>query len=170
MFQIDTHIHRLAHRWGLSDGTTVERTERSPSSVSEDTWNRRHLQIIFFGREYCPAQSRPGDLRHLLVGGNQEPVTGGEGSTEETLRHQDVHLSGLNVDSIRLASCKSVVAPRRTFRRVSPRFSRPCDTSTPTSSGSRKSSRSPTSLRGFVTNSASMSLRPPTVLTINTRS
>ena len=57
-FPVDTHIHRLAHRWGLSDGTTVERTERDLKVFPEDTWNRRHLQIIFFGREYRPAQSR----------------------------------------------------------------------------------------------------------------
>lgn len=56
-FPVDTHIHRLAHRWGLSKGTTVERTEKDLKAVfPEDTWNRRHLQIIFFGREYCPAR------------------------------------------------------------------------------------------------------------------
>ncbi len=56
-FAVDTHIHRLADRWGLSNGTTVERTERDLKAVfPRDTWNRRHLQIIFFGREYCPAQ------------------------------------------------------------------------------------------------------------------
>ena len=56
-FPVDTHIHRLAHRWGLSNGTTVEKTERDLKAVfPEDTWNSRHLQIIFFGREYCPAR------------------------------------------------------------------------------------------------------------------
>ncbi|MGI9646244.1 MAG: endonuclease III domain-containing protein [Ilumatobacteraceae bacterium] len=56
-FPVDTHIHRLAARWGLSDGSTVERTERDLKRVfPEDTWNRRHLQIIYFGREYCPAR------------------------------------------------------------------------------------------------------------------
>ncbi len=56
-FPVDTHIHRLAHRWGLSNGSTVERTERDLKAVfPEDTWNDRHLQIIFFGREYCPAR------------------------------------------------------------------------------------------------------------------
>ena len=54
---VDTHIHRLAARWGLSNGTTVERTERDLKAVfPEDRWNDRHLQIIFFGREYCPAR------------------------------------------------------------------------------------------------------------------
>jgi endonuclease-3 len=61
-FPVDTHIHRLARRWGLSDGSSVERTERDlKMAFAEDTWNRRHLQIIFFGREYCPA------LRHDLA-------------------------------------------------------------------------------------------------------
>ena len=61
-FPVDTHIHRLAARWGLSNGTTVERTERDLKAVfPRDTWNDRHLQIIFFGREYCPA------LRHDLT-------------------------------------------------------------------------------------------------------
>ena len=62
-FAVDTHIHRLAARWGLSNGTTVERTERDLKAVfPRDTWIRRHLQIIFFGREHCPA------LRHDLAG------------------------------------------------------------------------------------------------------
>ena len=57
-FPVDTHIHRLADRWGLSNGTTVEKTERDLKAVfPEETWNRRHLQIIFFGREYCPARN-----------------------------------------------------------------------------------------------------------------
>jgi len=56
-FPVDTHIHRLAARWGLSNGTTVERTERDLKAVfPENTWNDRHLQIIYFGREYCPAR------------------------------------------------------------------------------------------------------------------
>ncbi len=62
-FPVDTHIHRLAARWGLSNGTTVERTERDLKAVfPEHRWNDRHLQIIFFGREWCPA------LRHDLTG------------------------------------------------------------------------------------------------------
>jgi endonuclease-3 len=56
-FPIDTHIHRLAARWGLSNGTTVERTERDLKAVfPKRLWNKLHLQIIFFGREYCPAR------------------------------------------------------------------------------------------------------------------
>ena len=56
-FPVDTHIHRLAERWGLSSGKNVETTERDLKALfPEDTWNRAHLQIIFFGREYCPAR------------------------------------------------------------------------------------------------------------------
>tara|TARA_B100000029_G_scaffold2890_1_gene3598 strand:+ start:1620 stop:2267 length:648 start_codon:yes stop_codon:yes gene_type:complete len=57
-FPVDTHIHRLAARWGLSNGRNVEQTERDLKAVfAMDTWNRRHLQIIYFGREYCPARN-----------------------------------------------------------------------------------------------------------------
>ena len=57
-FPVDTHIHRLADRWGLSNGTNVVKTERDLKKVfPRDTWNRRHLQIIYFGREYCPARN-----------------------------------------------------------------------------------------------------------------
>lgn len=56
-FPIDTHIHRLAARWGLSNGTTVEKTERDLKAVfPKEKWNDLHLQIIFFGREHCPAR------------------------------------------------------------------------------------------------------------------
>tara|TARA_B100000029_G_scaffold369089_1_gene362893 strand:- start:26905 stop:27552 length:648 start_codon:yes stop_codon:yes gene_type:complete len=60
-FPVDTHIHRLAARWGLSSGRNVEKTERDLKAIFPiETWNSRHLQMIFFGREYCPA------LRHNL--------------------------------------------------------------------------------------------------------
>lgn len=56
-FPVDTHIHRLAARWGLSDGKSVAKTERDLKALfPEDTWIRRHLQIIYFGREHCPAR------------------------------------------------------------------------------------------------------------------
>ena len=56
-FPVDTHIHRLAHRWKLSNGKNVETTERDLKKVfPRDEWGRRHLQIIYFGREYCPAR------------------------------------------------------------------------------------------------------------------
>jgi endonuclease-3 len=56
-FPVDTHIHRLAARWGLSDGKNVVKTEADLKKLfPEDTWIRRHLQIIYFGREHCPAR------------------------------------------------------------------------------------------------------------------
>lgn len=56
-FPVDTHIHRLAQRWGLSEGKNVEQTERDLKALfPENTWNKLHLQIIFFGRQYCPAR------------------------------------------------------------------------------------------------------------------
>ena len=56
-FPVDTHIHRLAARWGLSDGKNVVKTEADLKKVfPKDTWIARHLQIIYFGREYCPAR------------------------------------------------------------------------------------------------------------------
>ena len=56
-FPVDTHIHRLAARWGLSDGRRVEHTERDLKRVfPEAAWGRLHLQIITFGREHCPAR------------------------------------------------------------------------------------------------------------------
>ncbi len=56
-FPVDTHIHRLAYRWKLSTGKRVEQTERDLKRLYPmETWNKLHLQIIFFGREYCPAR------------------------------------------------------------------------------------------------------------------
>ena len=56
-FPVDTHIHRLAVRWGLSEGKNVVQTERDLKNLfPESTWNKLHLQIIFFGRKYCPAR------------------------------------------------------------------------------------------------------------------
>jgi endonuclease III len=56
-FPIDTHIHRLAARWGLSSGKNVVQTERDLKQLfAEADWSRRHLQIIYFGREHCPAR------------------------------------------------------------------------------------------------------------------
>lgn len=56
-FPVDTHIHRLAWRWGLSDGKNVEQTEKDLKSLfPKEKWNSLHLQIIYFGREYCPAR------------------------------------------------------------------------------------------------------------------
>ncbi len=57
-FPVDTHIHRLAYRWGLSDGKNVIQTEKDLKRLfPEDIWNKLHLQIIYFGREYCRARN-----------------------------------------------------------------------------------------------------------------
>lgn len=59
---VDTHIHRLAWRWGLSDGSSVERTERDLKRVfPEAVWGKVHLQIIYFGRERCPSRGHDFD-------------------------------------------------------------------------------------------------------------
>lgn len=56
-FPVDTHIHRLAHRWGLSNGKSVEQTERDLKRlIPEKKWGKVHLQMIYFGREFCPAR------------------------------------------------------------------------------------------------------------------
>ncbi len=57
-FPVDTHIHRLATRWGLSSGRSVEQTERDLKKLfPSESWGRAHLQIIYFGREHCPARA-----------------------------------------------------------------------------------------------------------------
>lgn len=57
-FPVDTHIHRLAKRWGLSEGRNVEQTERDLKAIFPiDKWATLHLQTIFFGREYCKARA-----------------------------------------------------------------------------------------------------------------
>ena len=56
-FPVDTHIHRLMYRWGLSNGKNVTQTEKDAKRLfPEDRWNDLHLQIIWYGREYCPAR------------------------------------------------------------------------------------------------------------------
>jgi len=56
-FPVDTHIHRLAERWTLSTGKNVVKTEKDLKRLfPEQLWNKLHLQIIYFGREYCPAR------------------------------------------------------------------------------------------------------------------
>jgi endonuclease-3 len=57
-FPVDTHIHRLAQRWGLTSGKNVVITERDLKKIfPEENWNKLHLQIIFWGREFCTARS-----------------------------------------------------------------------------------------------------------------
>lgn len=65
-FPVDTHIHRLAQRWGLSSGESVVQTERDLKRLfPEEAWNRLHLQIIFWGREFCTARGCDG--RHCSM-------------------------------------------------------------------------------------------------------
>jgi endonuclease-3 len=61
-FPVDTHIHRLAKRWKLSNGTSVEQTEKDlKKCFPEKSWNTLHLQMIYFGRTYCPARGHHAD-------------------------------------------------------------------------------------------------------------
>lgn len=62
-FPVDTHIHRLAQRWGLSCGSSVIQTERDLKGLfPKEAWNRLHLQIIFYGREFCTARGCDGTI------------------------------------------------------------------------------------------------------------
>ena len=56
-FPVDTHIHRLAQRWGLTNGKNVIQTEQDLKDYFQKNWNKLHLQIIYYGREYCKARS-----------------------------------------------------------------------------------------------------------------
>lgn len=61
-FPVDTHIHRLAYRWCLSTGKNVDKTEKDLKRLfPKEVWNKLHLQIIFFGRQYCPARGHKVD-------------------------------------------------------------------------------------------------------------
>lgn len=65
-FPVDTHIHRLAARWGLSNGKNVVQTERDlKAAFPENLWNKLHLQMIYFGREHCPARGH--DKAHCPI-------------------------------------------------------------------------------------------------------
>jgi endonuclease III len=67
-FPVDTHIHRLAQRWGLSSGKNVVETEKDLKAVFlKEKWNKLHLQIIFFGREYCPARGHKAENCPICV-------------------------------------------------------------------------------------------------------
>jgi len=62
-FPVDTHVHRLAARWGLSDGHSVEQTERDLKKLfAPECWNQLHLRMIFYGREYCTARGCDGTI------------------------------------------------------------------------------------------------------------
>jgi endonuclease-3 len=77
-FPVDTHIHRLAQRWGLSSGRNVVQTEKDLKKLfPESAWNRLHLQIIYYGREFCTARACDGtrcDLCRELYPRRKKPV------------------------------------------------------------------------------------------------
>lgn len=65
-FPVDTHIHRLMSRWGLTSGKNVVQTEKDAKSLfPKESWNKLHLQIIFYGREYSPARSPKLSVDHI---------------------------------------------------------------------------------------------------------
>ena len=67
-FPVDTHIHRLAQRWGLTNGRNVSQTEKDLKRLfPRDYWNRLHLQIIFYGREYCTARGCDGRVCEMCT-------------------------------------------------------------------------------------------------------
>ncbi len=67
-FPVDTHIHRLLTRWGISSGKNVEETEREAKKIfPKELWNKLHLQIIFYGREYSPARSPRKDKDYITA-------------------------------------------------------------------------------------------------------
>jgi len=79
-FPVDTHIHRLAQRWRLTDGSSVEQTERDLKHLfPREHWNRLHLRIIYYGREYCTARGCDGTVceicRTLFPGRGRPAVT-----------------------------------------------------------------------------------------------
>ena len=67
-FPIDTHIHRLAARWGLSNGKNVEKTEKDLKAIfPKELWNKLHLQIIFYGRSHCTARGCDGTVCEICT-------------------------------------------------------------------------------------------------------
>jgi len=67
-FAVDTHIHRLAQRWGLSSGKNVKQTEKDLKRLfPKDSWNALHLQIIFYGREFCSARGCDGRVCEICT-------------------------------------------------------------------------------------------------------
>ncbi|SFT38105.1 DNA-(apurinic or apyrimidinic site) lyase /endonuclease III [Lishizhenia tianjinensis] len=67
-FPVDTHIHRLMYRWGLTNGKSVDQTEKDAKKIfPRELWNKLHLQIIFYGREYSPARSPKLEKDYITV-------------------------------------------------------------------------------------------------------
>ncbi|GIL48701.1 hypothetical protein Vafri_5141 [Volvox africanus] len=101
-FPVDTHIHRLAQRWGLSYGKSVEQTEQDLKTLlPEHTWRDMHLQMIYFGREHCPAQRH--DTRGCPIcswaaaptgKSGDHGGSGGSGSSQGNIGGMDASLQG----------------------------------------------------------------------------
>lgn len=105
-FPIDTHIHRLAARWRLSTGKTVEQTERDLKKVfPRERWADAHLKIIYFGREYCPAQY------HELA---ECPVCGWAASNKRIIAERRINEQARRDAGVRL---KAAAAKRKAARR-----------------------------------------------------
>lgn len=67
-FPVDTHIHRLLIRWGITAGKNVDQTEKDAKRIfPEELWNKLHLQIIFYGREYSPSRSPKADVDYITM-------------------------------------------------------------------------------------------------------
>ena len=67
-FPVDTHIHRLLTRWGITSGKNVEQTEKDAKKLfPRELWNKLHLQIIFYGREFSPARSPKTDKDYITA-------------------------------------------------------------------------------------------------------
>ena len=75
-FPVDTHIHRLMYKWGLSSGRNVIQTEKDAKRLfPKDRWNKLHLQIIFYGREFSPARGYNKDVDYITVKIGRKSVT-----------------------------------------------------------------------------------------------
>lgn len=119
---VDTHIHRLATRWGLTDGRSVEQTEWDLKSLfRREDWNRLHLSIIYFGREHCPARGH--DLAECQICGwaatkkrmREEARAGGGGPRSRKVTDKK---SGAKKRAARKKSAKTKGARRQAKRRA----------------------------------------------------
>ena len=112
-FPIDTHIHRLAKRWKLSAAKNVEQTERDLKKLfPRESWNKLHLQIIFYGREHCTARGCDGKSC-LLCGEVRYEVSRGEKCKKKRLFHRQGPLSQRSVDRVVIEEEAPVAMSRR---------------------------------------------------------
>jgi endonuclease III len=84
-FAVDTHIHRLAERWGLSNGKNVEQTEKDLKRIfPKSSWTKLHLQMIYYGREHCPARGHRLELCELCQTVGKKLKTPEKGGPKES--------------------------------------------------------------------------------------